>query len=40
MFAQIIATDVRNRLPSKTSIERMTNKRKGKIYVDFLQNRP
>jgi bifunctional non-homologous end joining protein LigD len=40
MFAQIIATEVRNRLPSSTSIERMTNKRKGKIYVDFLQNRP
>jgi len=40
MFAQIIATEVRNRLPSTTSIERMTNKRKGKIYVDFLQNRP
>ena len=40
MFAQIIATEVRNRLPSKTSIERMTNKRKGKVYVDFLQNRP
>jgi bifunctional non-homologous end joining protein LigD len=40
VFAQIIATEVRNRLPAKTSIERMTNKRKGKIYVDFLQNRP
>lgn len=40
MFAQIIATEVRDRLPDLTSIERMTNKRKGKIYVDFLQNRP
>jgi DNA ligase D-like protein (predicted polymerase)/DNA ligase D-like protein (predicted 3'-phosphoesterase) len=40
MFAQIIATEVRDRLPSITSIERMTNKRKDKIYVDFLQNRP
>jgi DNA ligase D-like protein (predicted polymerase)/DNA ligase D-like protein (predicted 3'-phosphoesterase) len=40
MFAQIIATEVRDRLPAMTSIERMTNKRKGKIYVDFLQNRP
>ncbi|HEX3767387.1 MAG TPA: non-homologous end-joining DNA ligase, partial [Puia sp.] len=40
MFAQIIATEVRDRLPHMTSIERMTNKRKGKIYVDFLQNRP
>jgi bifunctional non-homologous end joining protein LigD len=40
LFAQIIANEVRNRMPSNTSIERMTNKRKGKIYVDFLQNRP
>jgi bifunctional non-homologous end joining protein LigD len=40
MFAQIIATEVRDRLPDTTSIERMTNKRKGRIYVDFLQNRP
>jgi DNA ligase D-like protein (predicted polymerase)/DNA ligase D-like protein (predicted 3'-phosphoesterase) len=40
MFAQIIATEVRDRLPTLTSVERMTNKRKGKIYVDFLQNRP
>src|SRR5690606_18277937 len=23
-----------------TSIERMTDKRKGKIYIDYLQNRP
>ncbi len=40
MFAQIIASEVHNRLPDMTSIERMTVKRKGKIYVDFLQNRP
>ena len=40
MFAQIIATEVRDRLPGITSIERMTIKRKGKIYVDYLQNRP
>ena len=40
MFAQIIASEVHNRLPDITSIERMTVKRKGKIYVDFLQNRP
>jgi bifunctional non-homologous end joining protein LigD len=40
MFAQIIASEVHNRLPDMTSVERMTVKRKGKIYVDFLQNRP
>jgi bifunctional non-homologous end joining protein LigD len=40
MFGQLIATEVRDRLPDITSIERMTNKRKGRIYVDFLQNRP
>ena len=40
LFAQLIATEVHNRMPDMTSIERMTNKRKGKIYVDFLQNRP
>ena len=27
-------------LPKFTSIERLTEKRKGKIYLDFLQNRP
>ncbi len=40
IFAQIIASEVHNRLPDITSIERMTVKRKEKIYVDFLQNRP
>jgi bifunctional non-homologous end joining protein LigD len=39
MFGRIIATDVHQRLPEFTSIERMTKNRKGKIYVDFLQNR-
>ena len=27
-------------MPDVTSIERLTSKRKGKIYLDFLQNRP
>ncbi|WP_313491919.1 MULTISPECIES: DNA ligase D [Sphingobacterium] len=39
MFAKIIASQV-NRLFDFTSIERMTSKRKGKIYIDYLQNRP
>jgi bifunctional non-homologous end joining protein LigD len=40
LFGRIIAGEVHNRLPKFTSIERMTAKRKGKIYIDFLQNRP
>jgi bifunctional non-homologous end joining protein LigD len=31
---------VHERLPDFTSIERLTSNRKGKIYLDFLQNRP
>ncbi len=40
LFARWVATEVHHRLPKFTSIERMTDKRRGKIYVDFLQNRP
>jgi bifunctional non-homologous end joining protein LigD len=40
LFGKLIATRVHQELPGFTSIERMTNKRKGKIYVDYLQNRP
>lgn len=40
LFARMIATRVHNALPNFTSIERYTDKRKGKVYVDFLQNRP
>jgi bifunctional non-homologous end joining protein LigD len=40
LFGKLIATRVHHELPEFTSIERMTNKRKGKIYVDYLQNRP
>ena len=40
LFGRLVATRVQHELSSFTSIERMTNKRKGKIYVDFLQNRP
>lgn len=39
LFGRLIATHVHQALPKFTSIERMTDKRKGKIYVDFLQNR-
>ncbi|MCA1801665.1 MAG: non-homologous end-joining DNA ligase, partial [Rhodothermaceae bacterium] len=39
-FARIIATLVQRELPKFTSIERSVKARKGKIYIDFLQNRP
>jgi bifunctional non-homologous end joining protein LigD len=39
-FARVVATMVQRELPAFTSIERFVSKRKGKMYVDFLQNRP
>lgn len=39
-FGRVIATIVNRELPGFTSIERLTAKRKGKMYIDFLQNRP
>jgi bifunctional non-homologous end joining protein LigD len=39
-FARVIVQLVHGELPSFTSIERATKLRKGKIYLDFLQNRP
>jgi bifunctional non-homologous end joining protein LigD len=39
-FARVIATLVHNELPDFTSIERAVKDRKGKMYIDFLQNRP
>lgn len=39
-FARIIVTLVNNEIPEYTSIERMVSNRKGKMYLDFLQNRP
>jgi bifunctional non-homologous end joining protein LigD len=39
-FGRLIATIVHQQLPRFTSIERATADRKGKIYIDFLQNRP
>ena len=39
-FARIIVKLVHAQVPSFTSIERATKLRKGKLYLDFLQNRP
>lgn len=39
-FARIIVTLVNRELPKFTSLERVVAKRKGKMYLDFLQNRP
>lgn len=38
-FAQFIAQKTHEKLPDLTSLERSPIKRKGKIYIDFLQNR-
>jgi bifunctional non-homologous end joining protein LigD len=40
LFAKIVATQVHELLPGFTSIERLTKKRTGKLYIDYLQNRP
>ncbi|AXY72868.1 DNA ligase D [Paraflavitalea soli] len=40
LFGKLIATHVREQLPQFTSIERLTRNRKGKLYIDYLQNRP
>ena len=40
MFAKIIVSIVHKHLPDFTSLERMIANRKGKMYLDFLQNRP
>lgn len=38
-FAELIANIVHKKIPKFTSVERMPDKRKGKVYLDFLQNR-
>ena len=38
-FARVIATLVQREIPKFTSIERIVKARKGKMYIDFLQNR-
>jgi len=40
MFAKIIVNLVHREIPAFTSLERMIANRKGKMYLDFLQNRP
>lgn len=38
-LAELVVTLVNNEMPEFTSVERSPSKRKGKIYLDFLQNR-
>lgn len=38
-FAWVIATLVQREIPEYTSIERIVKASKGKMYIDFLQNR-
>jgi len=40
MFARIVVDIVHKQLPEYTTLERMVANRKGKMYLDFLQNRP
>lgn len=39
MLAQLLVTMVHEQLPALTSLERSPAKRKGKLYLDYLQNR-
>lgn len=38
-FSEIIANLAQEQLPDFTTVERPLNQRKGRIYIDFLQNR-
>ncbi len=40
MFAKIVVRLVNKQIPDYTTLERMFANRKGKMYLDFLQNRP
>jgi len=40
LFARLVVNIVHQQLPEFTSLERMVKNRKGKMYLDFLQNRP
>lgn len=40
LFARIVVGIVNSIIPKFTSLERMISARKGKMYLDFLQNRP
>ncbi|MEP6513777.1 MAG: non-homologous end-joining DNA ligase [Parafilimonas sp.] len=39
-FGRVLVRIVQSQIPEFTSIERIIQKRKGKLYLDFLQNRP
>src|SRR5262249_40341479 len=39
-FARVVVQRVNAEIPDFTSIERTVKARKGKMYLDFLQNRP
>ncbi|TWR29843.1 DNA ligase D [Mucilaginibacter pallidiroseus] len=40
MFARLVVNIVHQQIPDYTSLERMVKNRNGKMYLDFLQNRP
>ncbi|MGN7885923.1 DNA ligase D [Dyadobacter endophyticus] len=40
LFAEWVAGQIQHQLPDFTSVERLTKNRKGKLYIDYLQNRP
>ena len=40
MFGRLVAGLVHHRIPEYTTVERFVKNRSGKMYVDFLQNRP
>jgi len=39
-FGRVLVKIINEKIPSFTSIERIVENRKGKLYLDFLQNRP
>ncbi|MEO6327843.1 MAG: DNA ligase D [Ginsengibacter sp.] len=39
-FGRVLVKIIHSQLPGFTSVERLTEKRRGCIYLDFLQNRP
>ena len=39
-FGRVLVTIAQQQMPKFTSIERIVNNREGKMYLDFLQNRP
>src|SRR5262249_3506504 len=39
-FAELVANLVHHQLPASTSVVRSPAQRQGRVYLDFLQNRP